>query len=354
MDKIFISYRRDDAAGYARAIYEELTERFPPESVFMDVDAIEPGLPFDEVIRDAVGQCKVLLVLIGARWLAPGADGRSRLEDERDFVRLEISAALARDIRVIPVLLDGTPMPRESDLPQALHALVWRNAIELSNSRFDADVARLTEVLARVLEGAPGEAPPPRVAQALETEPPAARRSERPRSAASSPGPLAAQAPTSGAEDAARGGSAAQEAGGAGGGGGKAMLALGALVLVAALAWMLWPAGDVGPGGDTGSQAGAAVDFDARPWAVVFGSDPTLGAAQDELRRAGRNGVEDTGIYLRNGYYASVALRADRAEADLVLGVVRRFRSDAYVTDMRKWCREPQARDGFVACQATN
>lgn len=350
MDKIFISYRRDDAAGYARAIYEELTERFPPESVFMDVDAIEPGLPFDEVIRDAVGQCKVLLVLIGARWLAPGPDGRSRLEDERDFVRLEIAAALARDIRVIPVLLDGTPMPRESDLPQALHALVWRNAIELSNSRFDADVARLTEVLARVLEGGAGEAASPRAAQEVEAEPAAARDAERPGTVESSPRPLAAEASARGTEDAATSVPLAK----VGGGGGKVMLVVGALVLVAALAWMLWPAGDVGTGGDTGSQAGAAVDFDARPWAVVFGSDPTLGAAQDELRRAGRNGVEDTGIYLRNGYYASVALRADRAEADLVLGVVRRFRSDAYVTDMRKWCREPQARDGFVACQATN
>lgn len=349
MDKVFISYRRDDAAGYARAIYEELTERFPPEAVFMDVDAIEPGLPFDEVIRDAVGQCKVLLVLIGARWLAPGADGRSRLEDERDFVRLEIAAALARDIRVIPVLLDGTPMPRESDLPQALHALVWRNAIELSNSRFDADVARLTEVLARVLEGGAGEAASPRAAQEVEAEPAAARDAERPGTVESSPRPLAAEASARGTEDAATSVPSAK----AGGGGGKVMLVVGALALVAALAWMLWPAGGSGPAGDAGSQTRGAINFDDRPWAVVFGSDPTLGAAQDELRRAARNGVEDTGIYLRNGYYASVALRADRGEADLVLGVVRRFRSDAYVTDMRKWCLQPQARDGFVACQTT-
>lgn len=349
MDKVFISYRRDDAAGYARAIYEELTERFPPEAVFMDVDAIEPGLPFDEVIRDAVGQCKVLLVLIGARWLAPGADGRSRLEDERDFVRLEIAAALARDIRVIPVLLDGTPMPRESDLPQALHALVWRNAIELSNSRFDADVARLTEVLARVLEGGAGEAASPRAAQEVEAEPAAARDAERPGTVESSPRPHAAEASARGTEDSATSVPSAK----AGGGGGKVMLVMGALALVAALAWMLWPAGGSGPAGDAGSQTRGAINFDDRPWAVVFGSDPTLGAAQDELRRAARNGVEDTGIYLRNGYYASIALRADRGEADLVLGVVRRFRSDAYVTDMRKWCLQPQARDGFVACQTT-
>ena len=72
MGGVFISYRRDDAAGYARAIYEELTERFSPDRVFMDVDAIEPGLAFDEVIRNAVGQCEVLLVLIGGRYVTSG------------------------------------------------------------------------------------------------------------------------------------------------------------------------------------------------------------------------------------------------------------------------------------------
>ena len=147
MGKVFISYRREDAAGYARAIYEELTERFTADRIFMDVDAIEPGLPFDEVIRNAVGQCEALLVLIGARWLAPQPDGKTRLEDERDFVRLEIAAALARNIRVIPVLLDGTPMPKEAELPEALRGLVWRNAIEVSNTRFPSDVDRLAQVL---------------------------------------------------------------------------------------------------------------------------------------------------------------------------------------------------------------
>jgi hypothetical protein len=149
MGKVFISYRREDAAGYARAIYEELTERFTADRIFMDVDAIEPGLPFDEVIRNAVGQCEALLVLIGARWLAPQPDGKTRLEDERDFVRLEIAAALARNIRVIPVLLDGTPMPKEAELPEALRGLVWRNAIEVSNTRFTSDVDRLAQVLAK-------------------------------------------------------------------------------------------------------------------------------------------------------------------------------------------------------------
>lgn len=151
MGNVFISYRRDDAAGYARAIYDQLTERFDTAQVFMDVDAIEPGLPFDEVIRNAVGKCEVLLVLIGSRWMEVQPDGRRRLDDERDFVRLEIAAALARNIRVIPVLLDGVQMPAENLLPEPMRGLVWRNALEVSNTRFTSDVNRLADVLARVL-----------------------------------------------------------------------------------------------------------------------------------------------------------------------------------------------------------
>jgi hypothetical protein len=67
---IFISYRREDAAGYARAIYDQLVQHFSKERVFMDVDAIEPGLPFDEAIQKAIGQCQILLAVIGRNWLA--------------------------------------------------------------------------------------------------------------------------------------------------------------------------------------------------------------------------------------------------------------------------------------------
>lgn len=94
------------------------------------------------------------------------------------------------------------------------------------------------------------------------------------------------------------------------------------------------------------------MDFAGRPWGVVFGRDRALEAARDELRRASRNGVEQTAIYLRNGYYASIALRADRAEAERILRIVRAFRSDAYVADMRTWCLRPQPLAGYVACGA--
>jgi len=151
---IFISYRRDDSAGYTRAIYDRLVDRFTKERVFMDVDAIEPGLMFDDVINRAVGRCEILLAIIGEDWMKPQPDGAARIHAPKDFVRLEISAALSRNIRVIPVLLDGVTMPAEDKLPEALRGLASRNAIEISNTRFDSDVDRLVEGVARALGAA--------------------------------------------------------------------------------------------------------------------------------------------------------------------------------------------------------
>ncbi len=148
---IFISYRRDDSAGYTRAIYDQLVKRFTQERIFMDVDAIEPGLPFDEVINQAIGRCEVMLVMIGKRWMEQQPGAGPRVNDDQDFVRIEIAAALSRNVRVIPVLLDGADMPTEESLPEALRALARRNAIEISNSRFTSDVDRLVEVVSKVL-----------------------------------------------------------------------------------------------------------------------------------------------------------------------------------------------------------
>jgi hypothetical protein len=148
---IFISYRRDDSAGYTRAVYDQLAKRFTKERIFMDVDAIEPGLPFDEVINQAVGRCEILLAMIGKRWMEQQPGVGPRINDEKDFVRLEIAAALSRNVRVIPVLLDGAGMPTEELLPEPLRALARRNAIEISNSRFNSDVDRLVEAVSKVL-----------------------------------------------------------------------------------------------------------------------------------------------------------------------------------------------------------
>ncbi len=86
MSKIFISYRRDDAGGYAHAVCSQLGQHFSKDRVFMDVDSIEPGVDFVGVIEKAVGECDVLLALIGKRWASVGEDGKSRLDDPQDFV----------------------------------------------------------------------------------------------------------------------------------------------------------------------------------------------------------------------------------------------------------------------------
>ena len=118
----------------------------------MDIDTIEPGLDFVEVIAQAVGSCDALIALIGKQWLTITDDaGRRRLDNPEDFVRLEIAAALARNIRVIPALVQAARMPRSPDLPDVLKLLARRNAHEISDRRFHYDVDRLIEVLGRVL-----------------------------------------------------------------------------------------------------------------------------------------------------------------------------------------------------------
>ena len=155
---IFISYRREDSGGYAGRIFDRLTTRLGHDNVFYDVDAIPPGRDFVEVLSERVGKCDVLLAVIGKHWISSlDAENRRRLDDPQDFVRIEIEAALKRGIPVIPVLVDGAPMPRAEELPDSLKALVRRQAVEISHTRFDTDAERLTEALAEI-EGARGAA----------------------------------------------------------------------------------------------------------------------------------------------------------------------------------------------------
>lgn len=150
--RIFISYRRDETAFPAGWLFERLADHFGAGQIFKDVDSIQLGDDFVEVITAAVGSCDVLLALIGDRWLTTTDDrGRRRLDNPEDFVRLEIEAGLARDVRVIPVLVEGARMPRADELPPSLAKLVRRQALELSPSRFHFDTARLLKVLDRTL-----------------------------------------------------------------------------------------------------------------------------------------------------------------------------------------------------------
>jgi hypothetical protein len=150
---IFINYRREDSAGHTGRLFDRLSARLPGR-VFMDIDTLEPGVDFAEVIEKAVGSCQVLIVVIGNDWLrVKDAAGHRRLDDEADYVRLELATALQRSIRVIPVLVQGAPMPRAEELPADIARLARRNAIELSDARWAYDVDRLSHTIEEVLRG---------------------------------------------------------------------------------------------------------------------------------------------------------------------------------------------------------
>jgi hypothetical protein len=156
---IFISYRRDDTAGYARALCDALAARFGADRVFMDVDDIAAGQPFAEVLRRAVDGSSVLLVLIGPRWRGERTGQGARIDEPGDFVRLEVAAALAGGGRVIPLLVDGTAMPATAGLPAEMRPLAGLNALQLGNAHFATDVDRL---VAALRDDLPAPAAPPR------------------------------------------------------------------------------------------------------------------------------------------------------------------------------------------------
>ena len=153
--RIFISYRRVDSAGYAGRIYDRLAAHFGKDAIFMDVDTIEAGLDFVDVLENAVQSCEVLVTLIGKQWLNIADEtGKRRLDNPEDFVRIEVAAALSRQIRVIPVLVDGVPMPNSDQLPDNLKLLARRNAVLVNHHSFHNDANHFIEQLELALKAA--------------------------------------------------------------------------------------------------------------------------------------------------------------------------------------------------------
>lgn len=151
MSGIFISYRRDDSQTIAGRLFDRLAQRFGKEHVFRDIDAIEPGARFAEVVGERIGACDALVALIGNGWLdAKDAQGRRRLDLPDDFVKAEIAAALAQNKLVIPALIEGASMPARDALPSDIAALADHNALPVSDSRFDFDVGRLISAIDKV------------------------------------------------------------------------------------------------------------------------------------------------------------------------------------------------------------
>jgi hypothetical protein len=145
---VFISYRRGADSGFAGWLDEHLERAFGRERVFMDVDSIKPGEDFAAVIKSQVAACDVLLALIGRGWLAATDEtGQRRLDNPKDFVRIEIAAALAQGKRVIPVLTDDVSMPRAEDLPEEIRSLARLHAIRLTQDHFSDDATRLVRAI---------------------------------------------------------------------------------------------------------------------------------------------------------------------------------------------------------------
>jgi hypothetical protein len=157
--RIFLSYRREDASGHAGRLFDflhyggGLGPGFSKDQIFMDIDTVAPGVDFRHVIEQAVCACDVFIAVIGTQWLnAADARGRRRLDNAQDFVRIEIEAALARDIPVVPTLVQGAQMPTVEELPETFGAFVHRNAVELSDARWSYDVSKLVAWLKTVEE----------------------------------------------------------------------------------------------------------------------------------------------------------------------------------------------------------
>jgi hypothetical protein len=182
---IFVSYRREDAAASAGRLCDHLLRHFPRDHIFFDVDTIEPGLDFVKVLDEHVSKCDVLLAVIGRDWATIEIEGEQRLSLPSDFVRIEVESALKRDIRVVPVLVDGAEMPRERQLPEELKPLARRQGLVISHASFAADTERLINVLKRHFDARKAAAEPGQDAPKPESQRPI--RVEPVRSAAPSP-----------------------------------------------------------------------------------------------------------------------------------------------------------------------
>jgi hypothetical protein len=151
--KIFINYRRGDDPGNTGRLFDRLQEVFEPQQLFLDVDNIPPGLDFVRVINERVAEADVVLAVIGKDWInARNADGTRRLDDPKDFVRIELASALNQDKRVIPVLVGEAAMPQPEQLPEVLRPLATRHAVRLTHERFRADAQGLIKALQQSLE----------------------------------------------------------------------------------------------------------------------------------------------------------------------------------------------------------
>ncbi|MET8652663.1 toll/interleukin-1 receptor domain-containing protein, partial [Nocardia aurea] len=156
MTEIFVSYRIADSVYAVREISNRLADRLGRTSVFRDQDSLALGSFYPRRIRQALEECDVMVVVIGPRWLdACDKLGRRRIDDEKDWVRLEIRTAFEHRKQVVPVLLDGTSLPAPEELPADIRGLAYVQVAEIRHQSFESDVARLIENLVPAVAAAP-------------------------------------------------------------------------------------------------------------------------------------------------------------------------------------------------------
>lgn len=148
MSQVFISYRRQDASGHAGRLQERLKAELGKKGIFVDVASVDPGANFEDAIARAIGESKALIAVIGTEWIsAKDENGRRRLDDPDDYVRVELEQAFGRNIKVIPALVRGAEMPRADQLPESLRKLSQIQALELRDTRWDDDVNALLKTV---------------------------------------------------------------------------------------------------------------------------------------------------------------------------------------------------------------
>jgi hypothetical protein len=154
MPNIVISYRREDTKWIVGRIFDRLEQHYGRENVFMDIDAISPGLDYRDHIRNTLQGADIVLAVIGPQWLAVEKEtGQPRIADETDWVRIEIDAALGKKIPVIPILVDRARLPKPSELPEAVRDFVYRQTVDLdTGADFRSHMDRLIRSMDQLLD----------------------------------------------------------------------------------------------------------------------------------------------------------------------------------------------------------
>jgi TIR domain len=155
MSHIFISYRRDDSTVVSGRIYDRLVETFGRNAIFKDVDNIPLGVNFADYLAGVLAQTSVQLVIIGPRWFDADSQGRRRLDDPGDFVRLEIETAIQRGIPIIPLMVNGATLPAVDHLPPSLRNLPLQNGVGIRGADFERDMGKVSATLARWVKPLP-------------------------------------------------------------------------------------------------------------------------------------------------------------------------------------------------------